>query len=731
MVLARRGAHAPWPLALALLLAACGGSGGEVRSCAIDADCGAGAYCIQASCVANRPPAVTLQLPAAPTTNRVLRLEATATDPDPGDSIIRHTWSVIAVSAGCDSEMEPSSGARLELIFWCAGSYEVTVVAEDARSGVSAPATQTIEVAPATGLPVVVPAPASAVDHLCAGAPLTCRPAQAGAAVALPLTATVDDPAGGTLTYRWRPVPPPGADARARVTWSHGDTSLSTDAWVETPGGSVAGNWRFRLRVTTAAGLLAEADQVVQVGNRPPELPVPPLRLEHRYADGIYLAQGALPLPVSDPDGDPVGLTLALEETGAASCTSKLGAITAGAASLEVRCTDAAGLLGTAARGVRVRADDGNGGSAEVVVPVEIANRPPVVRLTSNPAGGSIALDHSVGPCVGSAGSCFVVAGTSTFEAVDPDGDPISGLAATAAVLPGLTTSAGEATTAAGVVSFRFTTPLAVPGEFRATNGSTGFTLLATAADPFGGFGRLEVPVVALNRPPVVLRPVLNAVVPHRYDPVRRAYTATASLAAFEDPDGDPLVSVGSAGDAACYNFSSSGGVVSVECVRAYAPAPGLPPLASFTGDHRVVARASDGWASVTSGTTVSIQDGPPSATVYNGAVESCFCNCPKWNADGSACVGQPRWIVDRAQVPLPVVVSEADGDPVQVTYSGATPIGGAQKTVLSGSCSAMLANPVLPITVQVTIDDGVAQARTSSTVTGVTCATVGLPCAL
>jgi hypothetical protein len=42
-----------------------------------------------------------------------------------------------------------------------------------------------------------------------------------------------------------------------------------------------------------------------------------------------------------------------------------------------------------------------------------------------------------------------------------------------------------------------------------------------------------------------------------------------------------------------------------------------------------------------------------------------------------------------------------------------------------------MLVNPVLPLTVQVTIDDGVAEARTSSTVTGVTCATAGLACTL
>ncbi len=728
MITPRRGARAPWQLILALLVAACGGPGEKVRTCSTDAECGPGALCIQAACATNRPPEVTLQLPPSPTTNRVLFLDATATDPDAGDSITRVSWTVTPVSAACEAEPEPSTGPRLELVFWCAGAYEVAVVAEDGRGGTSAPAKQTVEVAQATGAPVVTPGGESSLDHACGGTPFACRPASSGLPVSLPLSAVVGDPAGGALTYRWRMIPAPGADPEAVVTYGQGDTSLSTEAWVETPGGAIAGTWRFRLRVTTAAGLVGRADQVVLIGNRPPVLAGQPFQLDHRYEGGAYLASGSLPVVPTDPDGDPVSLIASLDEVGTTGCTSSLGPVTAGALPFETRCTEAAPMTGLASRTIRVTASDGNGGTTEAAFPVEIGNRPPALRLASNPAANQLTLDHTVGACPGATGSCYLVAGTAAFDVVDPDGDPVSSVAVAAAVQAGLGSSTGEATTAGGVTTFRFATAVALPGQFRLRDGTTGFSLVATAADPFGAAGRVEVPVLALNRPPVVKLPRLTVVVPHRYDTILKAYLATAPLATFEDPDGDPLRTSGSAGDAACATFTLSGGAASVACQSPYAVAPGLPPLASFLGDHRVVASANDGWEQVTSPTTVNLQDGAPSATPFEGVVDSCFCACSKWSADGSTCVGTGSWVVDTTSVPLPVLGNDADGDPVQVTFSPAV-AGGAQKTVLPTSCSATLVNPTLPITVQVTIDDGLAQAKTTSRVTGVRCTTAGQAC--
>jgi hypothetical protein len=723
----RRGARAPWHLPFALLLAACGGPEEAVRTCSTDAECGPGARCLQSACVANRPPVAALQVPASPTSNRILFIEATATDPDPGDAVARFTWSVAPLGAGCEAEPEPTTGPRLEVVFWCAGTYEVSVQAEDGRGGAGAPARQVVEVAAASGAPEVTPAPESSVDHACSGTPLACRPAVAGSPVALPLSATVVDPAGGALVYRWRVIPPAGADPSARVTYARGEASLSTEAWVEAPSGSIAGTWRFRLRVASAAGLVGRADQVVRIGNRPPVLAGQPALLEHRYEGGAWLAGGTVPLAATDPDGDPVTLTASLAESGTQGCLSQLGPVAAGGVTLEIRCADPTRLIGLATRALRVSAADGNGGTAEATWPVEIGNRPPVVRLASNPAGGKIAVDHTVGACPGTAGSCFIAAGTAAFEAVDPDGDPVAGLAVAAALPSWLPSSTGEATTAGGVTSFRFASSVSKPGAFRAADGTSHFSLEATAADAFGASTTLAAPVVIGNRPPVLVRSAARVAVPHRYDRGLQSYQASATLSSFEDPDGDPLRADGSVGDASCSSFSFVGTEGRVECASRYSPASGLPPLASFVGDHPVLLRAYDGWEGPSSATVVNVQDGAPTATAFAGVVESCFCACSKWSGDGSTCLGA-RWVADAASMPLPVMADDADGDPVQVTFSPAA-ASGAQKTVLPGSCDDTLRNPTLPLTVLVTIDDGVGRVQTASTVTGVSCAAAGQDC--
>jgi hypothetical protein len=453
-----------------------------------------------------------------------------------------------------------------------------------------------------------------------------------------------------------------------------------------------------------------------------------PLRLDHRYDQGAYLAGGSLALAATDPDGDPVMLAALLDEQGTDGCTSHLTPIAEGMLAFDTRCGEATPLIGPAVRTIRVVAGDGNGGTTETPFPIEIGNRPPELRFTSNPAGGQVRLDHLVGACPGATGSCFLLDGTASFEVVDPDGDPVTVPAVAAVVRPGFTASTGLAGTAGGVTTFRFATAIAAPEQFRPADGTTGFSLVATAADPFGASARLEVPVVALNRPPV-MRQALSSVVAHSYDPATRAYVAIAPLVTVEDPDGDPIRTSGSVGDAACASFTISGGVLSVSCRLAYDLAAGLPPLASFLGDHAVAPGIADGWERVGWATTVTIQDRAPLATPFEGVVDSCFCSCAKWSADGSTCVGQAKWVADASSVPLPVRVSDADGDPLQVSYAGAPIGGGTQKTVLPGSCDATLVDPVLPITVQVTVDDGQARTQTTSRVTGVSCSTAGQAC--
>jgi hypothetical protein len=280
-----------------------------------------------------------------------------------------------------------------------------------------------------------------------------------------------------------------------------------------------------------------------------------------------------------------------------------------------------------------------------------------------------------------------------------------------------------------GILSGVGSTSFLKPTEFRSADGRTGFSLAASAADPFGATATLPVDVLVGNRPPVVRTTVQHLSVPHRYDVGRAAWIAAAAPSSFEDPDGDPLLPVGATGDPACRTLDLVDGAGQVECALAYTPASGLPPLASFVGNHQVAVVASDGWSTATGSTTLSILNGSPSPEPFVGTVESCYCECKKWSGDGTICLTGFKEAINHAVVPLPVLVSEPEGDPLQVTFSGATPLGGAQKTVLPWASGAMLVNQALPVTVQISLHDGVAEAQTSSTVTGLTCSYAGQPC--
>jgi hypothetical protein len=235
--------------------------------------------------------------------------------------------------------------------------------------------------------------------------------------------------------------------------------------------------------------------------------------------------------------------------------------------------------------------------------------------------------------------------------------------------------------------------------------------------------------VTISNRPPVLKRASALVTVLHRYDPVLQAYVASAPLSAFEDPDGDPLTTEGSRGDASCSHFALVGGEGSVACDWAYLPAPGLPPLAALAGDHALVLRAFDGWEGATQATVVNIQNGAPAATPREGLADSCTCTCTRWDFDTGTC-GTSQWRINPALVPLPVSATDADGDPLLVSYLPAAYFG-SQRTVFAGDASTWIANPVLPLTVQVTLDDGVSRVQTTSRITGVTCSKQGQGCVI
>lgn len=675
----------PFAFALILLVAGCGGGGAEpVASCVTDPECGSGAYCLQGSCRASAAPVADFTGPAAPSSNRKLTFQAAVTDTDPADGVERHDWTVTRAIGACDAESTPTTGGTLELIFWCAGTYDVTLVATDLHGVPSAPVTRRLEVAQSSDLPTVVASSStSGVTHHCTGQPLSCA-----LGFPLELRATGAAPGGGTLEYEWRARPQNPLVTEAAVSYSPSALQASATVRIVTPGTAISGTWVFEVRVTAGSGLMARSSVDFTVHNRPPAFSSALMTLDHAYRGGVYEATGALTVQASDPDGDPVEVTAAYEEPGASGCTAAFEPATL---ALSLSCTQAAGLIGSVDREATVTAVDVNGEASQLAVPIQVLNRPPVIRLASSPAATEVALDHGNGFCLDGPSSCFRVDGVQPFAGEDPDGDPVSPAVLTALVDASAAHSSGE-TNPGSPASFHFSTPHAYPDEFRAADGASPFRLRGVVTDPFGATATGEAPVRVGNRPPAVAAPAPFVAVDHHYVPAPGEYVAVADLSTFEDPDGDPLAATGD-GPAGCAEFGAgtTPGSVAVTCRLPYRPGAGdLPPLAQFLGIRDVLARASDPWSSASAGSSVHVRNRPPSLASSSGPLMgTCECVCP----DGAALLATrpaallaailgPRPPGPTAGpctecVPAPVSMrvdpqaADPDGDPLLLSYAG------------------------------------------------------------
>jgi PKD repeat protein len=719
---------------LALALTACSAASRDaVLACSASADCGPGARCLDGACQASTPPSADFALPAALTTNRAFAVTASATDRDPGDAIASFAWTITRTSAGCDADADVADAATLQAVFWCAGTYEISLTVTDAAGATSTPVRRTATVTALDGAPTVTAGPALEVEHRCAGEPLRCE-------LALPVALAADgqSPLGGPLTYRWTALPPDGSRAGAVPALAPSASAQAPTLSITTDGGALSGSWRLRVRVEDAHGNLAQAVQRIVVGNRPPVVDGTQLELDHRYAAGTYEAGGPLAPRVSDPDGDPVEVALAAEEPAGSGCSAALSDVTPAGGRYALSCPAPGGLLATG-RALRASVVDVNGATASVAVPVLVRNRLPVVRPAAGVGLGALELDHSVGPCPGGAGACFTVAAGNPFVAEDPDGDPVTEVTLVPLVDAARPSSAGAVIPGPGGGSFRFTTPVAAPAEFRAATGESGFWLTATASDPFGASAPAQpaLPIRIRNRPPVATMVGAGLTAPHRYDAGAAAYEAAAPLAAFTDPDGDPVDAGASSGDEACGDFSAADGVVSVACVRPWAINPAsYPTLSGFSGAHALVARASDGWDTATVPVTLTVGNGAPSLVSYTGAIDACACQCPKLDPEvPGACMVDFRWVADARQATFPLRPEDPDGDPMKVTFTvlpgsaaGAS-VTPAARTGLSASCGATLSTSGFPVSVKVTANDGVSQAEATWIATSVTCAKAGQVC--
>ncbi|HET9551460.1 MAG TPA: hypothetical protein VFP50_00695 [Anaeromyxobacteraceae bacterium] len=718
----RRGA--PSLVLLAALLAACGGPAPgtrEVVSCTVDADCGTGASCFQGSCRGSAAPVADFTPPATVYAAQGQLLQAVVTDTDPTDTIAAYAWTVTPVGGGCAPEPASGAEAALHVVFWCPGTYEVTLVATDSRGTPSAPRTRTLTAVQGTGLPTVAASGPAEVAHRCAGTPLTCALETTAA-----LGANASDPQGQPLTYEWTAVAPDALRAEAAtVTFEPSATAAAPAVRVETKGGPISGDWKFRVRVKDAEGFLAQDEVVVRVGNRAPVVATAPVTLDHHYVGGAYRATGTLAVVVVDPDGDPVTTTVATAEPAGTGCT---GSFVPATGAFDLSCPQASQLIGGPARSLAVAATDANGAAGAADVPIQILNQLPVVQPAVSAAMTELVLDHGVAPCPATSGSCFYVQGTQPFVAFDPDGDPISDVELSALVSAGQPSSVGEVA-AGSPATFRFSTPVTKPAEFRSASGASGFVLRGTARDAFGA-GSAELAIAIRDRPPVLRTPVGATSLVHRYDQAASAWTGTADLSIFDDPDGDPLSAAPSSGDSHCTAFQVASGTVRVTCSAAYAVSTGgLPPLTSYLGAHLVVARVTDGWTTAEAPATVTVTNRAPTATPYTGTVVSCVCTCAKWNLAGDVCISGWKEAVGPGGGQVPVQLADLDGDPVKVTFTPSTYLPVSVQTVLPGWGGPLLSNATFPITYSVTITDGDKTVTTTSTVTGAVCPIAGATC--
>lgn len=715
----------PW-LALAATLAACGASSRDaVRTCQLPTDCDAGTSCVQGACQVSTAPVAAFTVPEGLVTHRLVGLASTSHDPDAGQVLTSHAWTVVPQDGACEAEVEGEATANPQLAFWCAGSYQITLVVTDSTGVASIPATRTVVVAATASPPTVAVIAALPVDHACAGSPLQC-----GLTAPVALSASGHSPLGQALSYQWVALPPDPSRAPATPLFTPSSSSQAPTFDLRTQGGPLSGAWRLRVRVTDSQGFLAQAMVPLTVNNRPPVIAVPPLSVDHLWQAGSYRVSAAVPLPVSDPDGDPLTTSALLDEPAGSGCAAAFEVGLGGDGHLSLSCPSGAGLM-AAGRRLHLGVLDANGASASEDLTIEVRNRVPVLRPTAGADVTALAIDHEVGACPSAVGRCFTATAVAPFVAEDPDGDPVASITLSPSVEASRTSSSAEVITSTPGGAVRFSTPVEKPLEFRAVSGAGGFRILATATDGFGASLPIELPVVVGNRPPVVTSPVTAATVSHRFDLASRTYLADATLSGFVDPDGDPLTAApGAEGDDCGTITLSDLGVASVACRRTTPLTATYPVLAGFTGGHQVVAAVSDGWEGAVAPTALTVTNRPPTVPAFDGSAESCACVCSRWEVETpTLCAVEPRWEADRSHVPFPTHPADDDGDLLLATFSPAAGLDAAAVLAPPESCSTSFTATTLPVSVQVTVTDGASQANATWRVNAVFCAKTGQVC--
>lgn len=282
-------------------------------------------------------------------------------------------------------------------------------------------------------------------------------------------------------------------------------------------------------------------------------------------------------------------------------------------------------------------------------------------------------------------GSAFTASGTIDFTVVDPDGDGLLDRTITSHHANDGVGSVFAVTEQATSVQWAVSVPYAAPGDAVHLIGGAGLerSITFSIADVNGAVTAETWPIVVGNRPPVATVTPASFTVDHVYSAVAAAYEAEATLSTWSDPDGDPILPVpgASTGDVACAQLSVVGAVAHVSCSVPFA---GTPAAGNIAGTHAVTQHVKDFWAEAATAPTVAftIANRPPaiaSTPAVQVPVTGCSFTsiCCDWGTDPET--GLPECLATESTVGAGSTTvsgrwSDPDGDPLDVTFQGATP---------------------------------------------------------
>lgn len=541
----------PMILSLGVILAcASPGGGPSPQSCSGEDQCSQTARCIASACVENVAPVADFSFSGDLTATSDITLDASAShDSDQDDVVASYKWEVSAAAStipGCQAPTIASTDKTVHIVFGCAGSWDVKLVAFDKKQAASAAATKTLTIAARPGPAVVTVGEDQAIGHVCSGSPRRCTTATAvdsgSTPTAVKLSATLNSQS--PLSVKWSVSQRPSGRDAATVSFDD-PSSLTPEVTIATDGTAISGDWVFRVEALNGTTVVGSAVTRVSVGNRPPVIAHGALgEIAHKYdtTTKTYSASGILPLQITDPDGDDVtsGVTSNQVNAGASTFQASLDgsnlmvSIFAGTNPLWLRGPS------DLSRTVTVKATDSNGEVTTEVLPMVVGNNEPkVTEMPSSYRSANHRFDSAAKAYVASPAVAFVS---------DPDGDPmaVTSFAGRDCGDPHLSLYGGSDDTYS--LFAKCSKPFSSISDLSAFVGSRGVT--ATVSDSWGGT-TVSSAVTLLDSAPTAATPPTysagrsctlmgcdNGSSAPQAAPQSYTFTWTSAV---KDPDGDPL----------------------------------------------------------------------------------------------------------------------------------------------------------------------------------------------